>query len=265
MDLFSALIPDLGWTLLALCAFAFLAGFVDAVVGGGGLIQIPALFVLLPGVSPVTLLGTNKFVSLWGTASASWQYLRRVPVEWRATLPMAAAALLSGFLGARVAAQIPSSWFRPLVLVLLIAVLCYTLWNRRLGQLHAPRLSGSAQFWMALLCGGVIGFYDGLFGPGTGSFLIFAFVGLFGFSFLAASASAKLVNVITNLAALAYFISAGYVRYDIAAPLAIFNVAGSLTGSRLAIRKGSGFVRLLFIVVVTILIARFAWDLWRTP
>lgn len=263
MDILAASYIELGWVLLALCAFAFLAGFVDAVVGGGGLIQVPALFVLLPGLPPATLLGTNKFSSIWGTAAASGQFLRRVPIEWRATLPTVAGAPLCGFLGASVAAQVPAHWFRPLVLVLLILVLAYTLWKKDLGQLHAPRLGRRAEFWTGLGTGAAIGFYDGLFGPGTGSFLIFAFVGLFGFSFLAASASAKLVNVVTNLAALAYFISAGHVRYDIAAPMAIFNVAGSLTGTHLAIRKGSGFVRVLFIVVVSALIARFAWDLLR--
>ncbi len=255
--------PGLEW--LALCGFAFLAGFVDAVVGGGGLIQIPALFVLLPGIAPATLLGTNKFASIWGTAAATTQYLRRVPLEWRATLPTAAAALVCGFLGARVAALLPADAFRPAILVLLIAVLVYTLWRKDIGQLHAPRLSHAQQFWVGLATGACIGFYDGVFGPGTGSFLVIAFVGLFGFSFLAASASAKLVNVITNLAALAYFIGAGHVRYEIAAPMALFNVAGSLTGTTLAIRKGSAFVRRLFVGVVTLLILRFAWDLGLRP
>lgn len=252
-----------GYELPALCGFAFLAGFIDAVVGGGGLIQIPALFVLLPGVAPATLLGTNKFASIWGTASATIQYLRRVPMEWRATLPTAGAALICGFLGARVAALLPADAFRPLILLLLVGVLVYTLWKKDIGALHAPRLSRRHQLVTGLLTGGVIGFYDGFFGPGTGSFLVIAFVGLFGFSFLAASASAKLVNVVTNLAALGYFVFAGYVRYDIAAPMGVFNVAGSLTGATLAIRKGSAFVRRLFIAVVTLLILRFAWDVWR--
>ncbi|HEY9544362.1 MAG TPA: TSUP family transporter, partial [Solimonas sp.] len=130
-----------------------------------------------------------------------------------------------------------------------------------LGALHAPHLSREHTFWFALLTGCTIGFYDGFFGPGTGSFLIFAFVGLFGFSFLAASASAKLINLTTNLAALAYFVTHGHVRYEIAAPMAVFNIAGSLLGSRLAIRRGSAFVRVLFIVVVGVLIARFVWDI----
>jgi uncharacterized protein len=253
---------DIGLELLALlCAFAFLAGFIDAVVGGGGLIQIPALFVLLPGLPPATLLGTNKFASIWGTLSATVQYLRRVPMEWPATLPTAASALLFGYLGASAAARIPADAFRPLILVLLVGVLAWTLAKKDIGTLHAPRLSRRAALWTALATGALIGFYDGIFGPGTGSFLVIAFVGLFGFSFLAASASAKLVNVVTNGAALAYFIGAGHVRYDIALPMAVFNVAGSLAGTHLAIRKGSVFVRRVFIVVVVLLILRFAWDL----
>ncbi len=255
---------DLAPQLLALCGFAFLAGFVDSVVGGGGLIQVPALFVLLPQLPPVMLLGTNKFVSIWGTSAAAWQYARRVRLEWRATLPTIATALLGGFLGARAAAQITGDWFRPLMLVLLLSVLAYTLWKKDLGALHAPRLNRPQTFWCALATGAAIGFYDGFLGPGTGSFLIFAFVGLFGFSFLAASASAKLVNVATNLAALAYFITHGLIRYELALPMAIFNVAGSVLGARLALRRGSSFVRLLFIFIVALLITRFAWDL-RQP
>lgn len=254
---------ELAPPLAALCGFAFLAGFVDSVVGGGGLIQVPALFVLLPQTPPVVLLGSNKFVSVWGTAAAAFQYSRRVAIEWRATLPTIATALAFGFLGARAAAHVPTDWFRPLILLLLLGVLAYTLWKKDLGALHAPRLSREHTLWFGLATGAAIGFYDGFLGPGTGSFLIFAFVGLFGFSFLAASASAKLVNVATNLAALAYFVTHGHVRYELALPMAAFNVAGSVVGSRLAIRRGSRFVRGLFIAVVTVLIARFAWDIWQ--
>lgn len=250
-------------TFVALLGFAFLAGFIDAVAGGGGLVQVPALFILMPGVSAVTLLGTNKFASIWGTASAAWQYSRKVPVEWRTTLPATLAALVFGFLGARTVAHVPGDFLRPLVLVLLVAVLAYTLWRKDLGALHAPKLSGRRQTAMALATGTAIGFYDGFFGPGTGSFLVFAFVGLFGFSFLAASASAKIVNVVTNGAALVYFITQGYVLYAVAVPMAICNVAGSQLGARLALKLGSGFVRGVFLTVVLALIARYAWELLR--
>jgi uncharacterized membrane protein YfcA len=247
----------------ALCGFAFLAGFVDAVVGGGGLIQIPALFVLMPQLPPATLFGTNKFAAVWGTLSAALQYGRRMPLIWRSVLPAAAAALLFSFLGAHTVSVIAPAALRPLILALLLLVLAYTLWKKDFGALHAPRLGHAQQLWMGLATGAVLGFYDGFFGPGTGSFLIFAFVGLFGFSFLAASASAKAVNVITNFAALAYFASHGDVLYATALPMAACNVTGSVIGSHLALRHGSGFVRLLFIVVVGALILRFAWDVFR--
>lgn len=249
-------------TLALLCAFAFAAGFIDSVVGGGGLIQVPALFVLLPGVPPATLLGTNKCASVWGTLAATVQYLRKVPFEWRATLPTALAALLFGYLGARTVATVHADFLRSLVLVLLVVVLAYTLWKKDFGKLHAPRLSARQQLWIGLLTGSAIGFYDGFFGPGTGSFLIFAFVGLFGFSFLAASASAKVVNLITNGAALAYFTSHGHVLYSIGLPMAVFNVAGATLGARLAIRHGSGFVRLLFIGIVSVLLLRYTFDVF---
>jgi uncharacterized protein len=249
--------------MLSLCAFAFLAGFIDAVAGGGGLVQVPALFVLMPTVPAATLLGTNKFASIWGTSFATWQYARQVPMEWRATLPTCAAAIVFGFVGARTVAHLPPELLRPLVLVLLVGVLAYTLWRKDLGALHAPKLTHAGQLWMGLATGTVIGFYDGFFGPGTGSFLIIAFVGLFGFSFLAASASAKAVNVITNLAALGYFVTHDHVLYALAAPMAICNVLGAFVGTRLALKLGSRFVRVVFIVVVSTLIARYAYDLWQ--
>jgi uncharacterized membrane protein YfcA len=248
--------------LIFLCAFAFLAGFIDAVAGGGGLVQVPALFVLMPGVPAATLLGTNKFASIWGTLLATYQYSRQVPMEWRATLPTCAAALLFGYVGAQTVAVVPAEFLRPLVLVLLVGVLAWTLWRKDLGALHAPKLTHPQQLWVGLATGTVIGFYDGFFGPGTGSFLIIAFVGLFGFSFLAASASAKAVNVITNGAALGYFVTHGHVLYAVAAPMALCNVAGSWLGTKLALRLGSRFVRIVFVVVVSALLARYAWDLF---
>jgi uncharacterized membrane protein YfcA len=249
--------------IAALCALAFLAGFIDSVVGGGGLVQLPALFVLMPGAAPASLLGTSKFAGIWGTAAAFVQYARKVPIEWRATLPTCATALVFAFIGARAATHIQPELMRPLVLALLVSTLAYTLWRKDLGALHAPRLAPGTAILAGLATGALIGFYDGFFGPGTGSFLIFAFVGLFGFSFLAASASAKLVNVVTNLAAVAWFIHSDNVIYAAGAPMALFNVAGSTLGSRLAIAKGSGFVRGLFLLVVSALILRFAWDLLR--
>ena len=247
-------------TLLALCGFAFVAGFIDSVVGGGGLIQVPALFVLLPQMAPATLLGTNKFASIWGTGAATVQYSRRVSMPWHALLPACVAAFAFSFIGAHTVSALRPEVLRPLILGLMIVVLVYTLWKKDLGALHAPRLIRRHEIAAGVAVGGALGFYDGFFGPGTGSFLIFAFVGLFGFSFLAASASAKVINLTTNLAAAGYFVYNGNVLYATALPMAVCNVAGSVIGSQLAIRKGNRYVRQLFIGIVSLLILRFAWD-----
>lgn len=252
------------WTLLALVGFAFLAGFIDAVVGGGGLVQVPALFVLKPELSPATLFGTNKLSAIVGTANATWQYARRVQLPWRLLLITAVTAFVFSFLGARAVSVFNPDALRPMIIILLVAVFVYTLIKKDLGSLHAPKLSPMQQRVCGVLLGVVIGFYDGFFGPGTGSFLVFAFVGIFGFSFLAASASAKVINLATNAAALAWFIPTGNVLYQAAVPMALSNLAGSWCGAHLAMKRGSGFVRLFFIGVVALLLARMVWDTLRT-
>lgn len=249
--------------LFTLAGFAFLAGLLDAIVGGGGLIQLPALLVLLPEAPVAALLGTNKCVSVWGTSAAAWQYLRHVRLPWPSVLPTVCAALLCGYAGAAAVSALDARVLRPLVLVALLLVLAYTLWRKDWGALHAPRLRVPAQVAAGLLVGAAIGFYDGFFGPGTGSFLVLAFVAVFGFSFLHASAAARLVNVATNLAAIAYFVPAGHVLVELIAPMAACNLAGGVLGARLAIRRGSGFVRGVFLLVVSLLLLRLGWDLLR--
>jgi uncharacterized membrane protein YfcA len=246
--------------LLALIFAAFVAGAIDAVVGGGGLIQIPALFAVYPGESPATLFGTNKCASVVGTANATWRYARQVRMPWRTILPAAAAAFAFSYAGAAAVAWLPKDAVRPLILVMLVLAAVYTLKRKEFGQVHRPAHAGRRELAYAVLLGGVIGFYDGFFGPGTGSFLIFLFVRFFGFDFLHASAGAKVVNVATNLAALAYFLPNGYVLPLLAAGMALANVSGSMAGTWLALRRGSGFVRQVFLVVVGVLIVKFAWD-----
>ncbi|KXB29612.1 hypothetical protein AT959_16870 [Dechloromonas denitrificans] len=249
--------------LLALVLAAFLAGAIDAVVGGGGLIQIPALFAVHPGESAATLFGTNKCASVVGTANATWRYALRVKMPWRTILPAAIAAFAFSYLGAAAVAWLPKDAIRPLILLLLILAAVYTLKRKDFGQLHRPAHAGPQELIYAVLLGGVIGFYDGFFGPGTGSFLIFLFVRFFGFDFLHASAGAKVVNVATNLAALAYFMPNGYVLPVLALTMAVANVSGSMAGTWLALKHGSGFVRQVFLVVVGVLIVKFAWDTFR--
>lgn len=252
---------SIDYSLLAVisCAALF-AGFIDSMVGGGGLIQIPALFTMLPKELPATLFGTNKIASVFGTANAAWRYSRRVSMPWRTTLPAATAAFAFSFLGAMAVAWLPRDLLRPLILVMLVASAAYTFWRKDFGALHRPQYAGRHELVYALIVGGAIGFYDGFFGPGTGSFLIFLFVRFFGFDFLHASAASKVVNVATNLAAIGFFIPNGFYLPLVALVMAIFNIFGSVIGTQLALRHGSGFVRQVFLFVVSALIIKFALD-----
>jgi uncharacterized membrane protein YfcA len=245
---------------LILCVAAFLAGLIDAVVGGGGLIQIPALFASLPNVAPATLLGTSKLASVWGTGAAAISFARRVRVEWNTAAPAAMAAFALSFLGAYTVTKIPPDFIRKLLPFVLITVALYTLKKKDFGSIHAPLHQGVKEKAIAIAVGGSIGFYDGFFGPGTGSFLMFLFVRFFGFDFLGASAVAKVVNVACNTAALLWFGYSGHLLWQMGLIMAVCNVAGSLVGSRLAIRNGSAFVRKLFLVVVSALILKTAYD-----
>ena len=246
--------------LSAVTLASLFAGFVDAIVGGGGLILVPALFGVFPGAAPATLFGTNKGASVWGTAWATAQYARCVQMPWGALLPAALAALAGAFFGAWSVTLVSADGLRRALPFILLAVLLYTLARKDLGRAHTPRLTGRAQALAASAIGLVVGFYDGFFGPGTGSFFVFLFVRLLGFDFLHASASAKLLNVATNLSALALFAWKGHVWWHLAVPMALANVAGSLLGTRLALKHGAGFVRGVFIVVVAALILKTGYD-----
>jgi uncharacterized membrane protein YfcA len=247
-------------TLLLACAAALLAGFVDSVAGGGGLIQLPALLLLYPSVPHEDLFGTNKVASLCGTATSLARYAQSVPVPWRAVAPSALAAFAASFAGANLASRMPLTWMRPLVVVLLLAVLVWTLLAPTRGL--APR-EQAAPAWAGAVLGLGLGFYDGFFGPGTGSFLLFAFVAWLGMDFLSASAGAKAVNVATNVAALSAFALGGHVRWELAWPMALCNVLGAQLGTKLALDRGAGFVRRAFVAVVTLLLARLGWTAWQ--
>ena len=253
---------DLVW----LGGLAFLAGFVDSVVGGGGLIQLPALLLWLPreaSADLATVFGTNKLASICGTGVAVTQYARRVPINWHSIVPSALSAFLSAFLGAMAVAHFNRALLEPVILALLVLVAAYTFLRPDLGTLHAPAFTAHRERSLGLVVGAVLGFYDGFFGPGMGSFLIFTFVGLFGFDFLSASASAKVINFATNLAALLLFAATGHVLYGYGLPMAACQIAGSLAGTSVAMRHGNGFVRVVFLVVSTALIARFGWEVWN--
>jgi uncharacterized membrane protein YfcA len=239
---------------------AFLAGLVDAVVGGGGLIQIPAMFSVFPKEVPATLLGTNKLASICGTGTAAMNYARRVRVAWSTAAPAAVAAFALSFVGAWTVTRVPGDFVRSLLPLILLAVAVYTFTKKDLGSVHAPLHSGTMEKLLATGIGAAIGFYDGFFGPGTGSFLIFLFVRFFGFDFLSASAAAKIVNVACNFSALMWFGYSGHLIWQLGMLMAACQICGSIVGTRLAIKHGSAFVRKLFLVVVGVLIVKTGLD-----
>ena len=251
--------PDAEIVVL-LCLAALIAGWIDAVVGGRGLVQLPALLVFLPAATPAQVLATNKLSSVFGTGTAAWIYFRRVRPDLRTALPMAGIAVLGSAAGAACASLLPESVFRPLVLVLLVVVGIYTLRRPGLGEVQKLRFAGGRHVAAALGAAAGIGFYDGIFGPGTGSFLVFALVALMGYSFVQASAKARIVNLATNLGALAVFIPQGAPIYGLGLAMAACNVIGGRLGATTAISRGNAFVRVVFLVVVSVLVARLAVD-----
>jgi len=251
---------DVEFVFLALGLAALFAGFVDSIVGGGGLIQLPALFAAFPTAAPATLFGTNKLASIVGTASAAVQYSRRVQIPWRVAGPGALAALVGSWFGAKAVVLLDPAVLRPLILLMLVLVAAYTFVRKDLGAVSREPAHGLRSAVLAVGIGGVIGFYDGFFGPGTGSFLIFLFIRLLGMDFLRASVSAKILNVATNVAAIAYFAGSVQLMWGLAAVMAVCNLTGSVIGSRMALRHGTAFVRKMFLAVVSVLIVRLAYD-----
>lgn len=239
---------------------SLLAGFVDSIVGGGGLILVPALFATFPQAHPATLFGTNKGASVWGTGMATVQYARRVQLPWQALGPAAAVCFASSMAGAWLVTVVSPQYLRKALPLVLLLVLVYTLVKKELGRDHAPRFSGRQEVMVASAIGAAIGFYDGFFGPGTGSFFVFLLVRVLGYDFLHASAGAKLLNTASNLAAILLFAAKGHVWWHYVVAMAVANMAGSLAGTHLALKHGAGFVRVVFIGVVTALIAKTTWD-----
>jgi uncharacterized membrane protein YfcA len=254
--------PELHVVLL-LCAAAAFAGWVDAVSGGGGLVQLPALLLLLPGAAPEAILATNKVSSVCGTTAAAATYQRRVRPDLRTALPMAGVALAGSAGGAACASLLPRDVFRPLVLVLLVLVAVWTVARPSLGLEERLRFSGHRHHLVAAAAGGSIGFYDGIFGPGTGAFLVVALVGLLGYAFLQASATARIVNLATNVGALLVFVPQGAPLWRLGLAMGACNVAGGWLGAHTAIRRGSGFVRVVFLTVVAALVLRLGYDVLR--
>ena len=249
--------------LILLCAFAFLAGFIDSIVGGGGLVQVPAFFVLYPALPVPNVIGTNRLASAVGTSVAAWNYSRRVAIPWRAVGFAALGAALLSYLGATVQSRLPSEVLKPIILVLIIAIAAYTFRKKDFGHEPHERVSPGRLPWYALGIGMALGFYNGFVGPGTGSLLVFAFVSVLGYTFLTASPAAKIVNVVADVTSLVFFLVNKYVLFHLALPMMACNVAGSYAGSRMAMLRGNAFVRKVFLVVVAGIVLRFAYDVIR--
>jgi len=246
-----------------MCLASLSAGFFDAIVGGGGLIQIPALLLLFPQFVPATVLGTNKLISISGTSMAMWQYARSGHVRWRILRLPIVCAFGGAALGARLAAHLSAEVMRPLVVVLLVAVWLYTWRRKTLGaEQHESATARHPEAVMSLIAL-VCGVYDGFFGPGTGSFMMFGMTTLLGMDFLSATAHTKVLNCTTNLAALVTFGWQGHVQWLFAVPFLLANVLGGWLGSRLAIRQGSPFIRRFFLWAVALILARLVWGMWR--
>jgi len=236
------------------------AGFVDAMAGGGGLIQLPALIIGLPNKDIALILGTNKVPSVFGTAAAARNYFKNIKPDIPLTLTMMLPALIGSMAGAALAASVPVSFFRPFIVLLLITVAIYTWRKPQLGMAENLKFTRNKRLVLVALIGFLIGFYDGIFGPGTGTFLVFFLVSVIGYAFLKASGTAKLVNLSTNIGAILSFQLTGHIWWQLGLLLAFANVTGAIIGSHLAIKGGSALVRKVFLLVVFLLITRVAWD-----
>lgn len=246
-----------------LCAAGFLAGLVDSMVGGGGLVQAPAFFILYPHLSVPQVIGSNRFASVFGTAAAAWNYSRAVSIPWRAALYGGLGAAICSYVGATLQSKLPATALKPILLVMMILLVGYTYRRKDFGRHdHLLVTEHNLPMWAAGI-GAVMGFYNGFVGPGTGSLLVFAFVRFLGYGFLRASAISKVVNVMADVSSLMFFFIYDYILYQLALPLMVCNVAGSVVGSRLAVSHGNQFIRRVFLAIVSLIIARFAWDVWR--
>lgn len=244
------------YAMVALGFFAFCGGMIDAVVGGGGLVQVPALLHALPQNSLSTVFGTNKLAVLVGNVSSIFSYVKRIRIVWKLMLPTMASAFIFSFMGALSVSLVPKEVMEYVVLFVLVVMAIYTFAKKDLGRIHSSAKCGSREILLGVFFGGVVGFYDGIFGPGSGSFLLFIFVKYFGYDFLNASASAKLVNLGTFSAALLFFIPSGHVLWMVGGLVAVCNMVGALTGTFLALRYGSGLIRILFLLLLMFLIGR---------
>lgn len=250
------------YVIIFLCLASFVAGFVDAIVGGGGLIQTPIALVLLPNINIASVIGTLKIPGFSGTFMAVYHYLKSAMVNWALFLVMALISFCFAYLGSSLLNIMQNDFMKPLLFILLILLLIYTYFKKDFGQFHRNmRSSKQLYIYGSVICI-LLGFYDGFIGPGTGSLLIIAFIAILGFDFLQANIYAKMVNLATNMGSITLFVLKGKIIWSIAIPMAVCNVTGSWLGARLAIAKGNGFIRIFFLFVVGLALIRFGYDVF---
>lgn len=250
------------YIIILLCLAAFLAGFVDAIVGGGGLIQTPVALILLPNLAVSSIIGSLKIPAFSGTSFAANQYLKKVDMNWKLLSIMAVVAFASAFLGSNLLTIVHNDFMKPLLLVVLTLIAIYTFNKKDFGIHQAKEHTPKRQLLLAVVMSICLGFYDGFIGPGTGSFLVLGFVSVLGFDFLHASANAKMVNLATNFGSICLFVLKGKIIWAIAIPMAICNATGGWIGAKLAIKKGNGFIRVFFLIVVIGTLIRFGYDVF---
>ena len=249
-------------TLVFILVAAFSAGFVDAIAGGGGLIQLPALLISFPDREVAEVAGTNKLGSIFGTSAAALNYRRNIKTDPKLLLAMVLPAFIGSGSGSLLATQISTEQLKVAIVVMLVAVFAYTLARPDLGKVEVRKGAAKRQRTVGAIAGLTIGFYDGFIGPGTGTLLMIVLVAALGFAFIGASAIAKVVNVATNFASILVFGISGSIMWVVGLAVGICNLAGGIIGSRVAIRRGSDFVRKFYLVVTFALIVRVLFDLF---
>ena len=246
-------------TIILLCIAAFSAGLVDAIVGGGGLIQTPVGLILLPNLPVATVIGSLKIPAFSGTFFAAIQYIKKVKMKWKMLLTMMLLAFCAAFIGSKLLSMIHNDFMKPILLIVLSLVAIYTYSKKNFGANTEKNLTPKREIFYGIIISIIIGFYDGFIGPGAGSFLVLAFITIVGFNFLHASAHAKMVNLATNFGSILFFIIKGTILWNIAIPMALCNAAGGFIGAKIAIKKGNSFIRIFFLLVVVGTLIRFGY------
>ncbi|MBF6641074.1 TSUP family transporter [Flavobacterium sp. J49] len=250
------------YIIVLLCIASFFAGFVDAIVGGGGLIQTPVAMILMPNLSVASIIGSLKIPAFSGTSFAAFQYLKKVEMNWKLLSIMAVLAFCAAFLGSALLNVVSNDFMKPLLFFILIGLAIYTFKKKNFGQQQDKDHSLKKELAYAVIISLLVGFYDGFIGPGTGSFLVLGFVSILGYDFLHASANAKMVNLATNFGSICLFVLKGKIVWAFAIPMAFCNALGGWVGAKLAIKKGNTFIRKFFLFVVILTLIRFGYDVF---